>query len=166
MGSGGRGRGRGRGGRGGGGRGEFRSDADVAGGRVIEDAAAACGADVVPLVVLKRGKARLFREGNPLVFGGAVDCVIGSPPPRSGDRVVVTDGARNPVAWGVFNSDSMYRCVRVRLRARKAMSWPPCPPRPALLYPAIVPHSDATLTPALSTVRQCARAAERCGCCR
>jgi len=59
-------------------------------------------------VVLKGGKARLFREGNPLVYGGAVDRVEG-PRPGAGDLVAVLDGAKNPLGWGAYNPKSIFR---------------------------------------------------------
>jgi len=65
-------------------------------------------------VVVSKGKARLFKEGNPLVYGGAIQSVRGNPDP--GDLVVVTDVHDNAFAWGVFNPFSMYR---VRILARK-----------------------------------------------
>ena len=43
------------------------------------------------VLVLAIGKARLFYEGNPVVFGGAVDAVLGDP--AAGDVVSVTDHA-------------------------------------------------------------------------
>ncbi|KAK9838593.1 hypothetical protein WJX84_002574 [Apatococcus fuscideae] len=64
----------------------------------------------LPRVVLKAGKARLFSKGgHPLVYGGAVDRVVGRPTPKAGDAVVVADGADAPIAWGLFNPDSMFR---------------------------------------------------------
>ncbi|PNH09374.1 hypothetical protein TSOC_004016 [Tetrabaena socialis] len=62
-----------------------------------------------PIVVLKKDKARLFSYGNPMVYGGAVDCVIGRPPPGIGDVVVLADHSRRPLGWGVFNPHSMFR---------------------------------------------------------
>ena len=63
--------------------------------------------------MLKRGRARLLRQsGSPIVYGDSVDCVVGSPPPKPGDCVVVADGTRTPLAWGTFNPTSMYR-VRI-----------------------------------------------------
>ena len=41
------------------------------------------------VVVLQAGKARLFYDGNPVVFGGAVQNVLGKPKPAAG--VFVTD---------------------------------------------------------------------------
>jgi 23S rRNA G2069 N7-methylase RlmK/C1962 C5-methylase RlmI len=58
-------------------------------------------------VTIKRGKARLFRDGNPLVYGGAVERTTGSI--NRGDAVEVVDGAGNPIGWGFYNPDSMYR---------------------------------------------------------
>ena len=74
-------------------------------------------------MVLKRGKARLFRDGHPMVYGGAVDRVVGRPPPKRGDAVVLCDGAETAIGWGVFNPDSMFRvrCVR-RARTLRAAS--------------------------------------------
>lgn len=47
-----------------------------------------------------------------MVYSGAVDRIIGRPPPRTGDVVLVTDGAEKPIAWGLYNSVSMF-CVRL-----------------------------------------------------
>jgi len=58
-------------------------------------------------VTIKRGKARLFRDGNPLVYGGAVAETSGGL--RRGDAVNVVDGADNKIGWGFYNPDSMYR---------------------------------------------------------
>ena len=58
-------------------------------------------------VTIKRGKARLFRDGNPLVYGGAVERTTGDV--RRGDAVEVVDGAGNNIGWGFYNPDSMYR---------------------------------------------------------
>jgi len=64
-------------------------------------------------VVLKGGKAKLFTEHqNPIVYGGAVDRVVGRPAPKTGDPVLVCAGNEAPIAWGMYNPDSMYR-VRI-----------------------------------------------------
>ena len=34
-------------------------------------------------VILEKGKARLFQDGNPLIYGGAVKQVVGEPEPGS-----------------------------------------------------------------------------------
>ena len=48
-------------------------------------------------VTIKRGKARLFRDGNPLVYGGAVERTTGSI--NRGDAVeVVMHGPCAPLA--------------------------------------------------------------------
>ena len=58
-------------------------------------------------VVLQRGKARLFRDGELLVYGGAVERVEGKP--TAGELVDVTDGAGTLLAYGAYNPDSMFR---------------------------------------------------------
>ena len=84
--------------------------------RLVSADAAQILAAGMPIVVLQRGKARLFREDrNPLVFGGAVDRIIPAHPDKSpvnADAVAVCDGALNCIGLGFFNSDSMYR-VRI-----------------------------------------------------
>ncbi|MCO5573832.1 hypothetical protein L7F22_027607 [Adiantum nelumboides] len=62
----------------------------------------------VPKVVLKKGKTQFFKTGNPMVYSNAVDRIIARPPPETGDLVLVTDGAIHPIAWGVYNSASMF----------------------------------------------------------
>lgn len=62
-----------------------------------------------PVAVTKGGKARLFAQGHPLVFNGALDRIVGRPQPRSGDPIVLADGAERVLGWGVYNSVSMYR---------------------------------------------------------
>ena len=64
----------------------------------------------VPRVVLLKGKARLFWDGQPLVYGGAVADV--SPPlpaTTTGAPVLVADHTGRPLGWGVYNAHSMYR---------------------------------------------------------
>ncbi|MCL7025826.1 hypothetical protein MKW94_003243 [Papaver nudicaule] len=63
-------------------------------------------------VVLKKGKTQLFRDGSPMVYSGAVDRIIGRPPPKTGDVVLVADGTEKPIGWGLYNSVSMF-CVRL-----------------------------------------------------
>ena len=76
-------------------------------------ATADAAASVLPRVVLKGGKTRLFTENqSPTVYGGAIDRVLGRPTPRAGDPVLVCNGKEEPFAWGVFNPTSMYR-VRI-----------------------------------------------------
>ena len=60
-------------------------------------------------MVLKKGKASLFKGGSPMVYSGAVDRVVGRPPPSAGDLVVVTDGVDRPIGWGMYNPTSMFR---------------------------------------------------------
>jgi len=65
----------------------------------------------MPQVVLKGGKAKLFSGDykSPIVYGGAIDCVIGKPAPQSGDLVVVQNGKRETIGFGFYNPCSMYR---------------------------------------------------------
>lgn len=70
------------------------------------------GSIEVAKVVLKKGKTQLFKDGSPMVYSGAVDRIIGRPPPKTGDIVVVADGTEKPIGWGLYNSVSMF-CVRL-----------------------------------------------------
>lgn len=79
----------------------------------------------VARVVLKKGKTQLFRSGNPMVYSGAVDRVVGRPPPMAGDLVLVTDGAEQPIAWGVYNPLSMF-AVRIMQTEDEARREPEC----------------------------------------
>ncbi|EWM24066.1 ribosomal rna large subunit methyltransferase i [Nannochloropsis gaditana] len=69
-----------------------------------------------PHVVLRAGKARLFLEGNPLVYGEAVHEVVGHV--ADGDFVEVVDHRGNLIGKGCYNSQSMYR-VRLLWHARE-----------------------------------------------
>lgn len=60
-------------------------------------------------MVLKRGKARLFKEGSPIVYNGAVDRVVGRPAPGAGEPVLLADGADAVIGWGIHNPHSMFR---------------------------------------------------------
>ncbi|KAM7269403.1 hypothetical protein ACFE04_024900 [Oxalis oulophora] len=63
-------------------------------------------------VVLKKGKTQVFKDGSPMVYSGAVDRIVGRPPPKTGDVVLVADGTEKPIGWGLYNSVSMF-CVRL-----------------------------------------------------
>lgn len=73
-------------------------------------------------VVLKKGKTQLFREGSPMVYSGAVDRIIGRPPPKTGDVVLVADGTEKPIGWGLYNSVSMF-CVRLMQLEEEASGY-------------------------------------------
>jgi len=78
----------------------------------------------VPVVVLKRGKARLFRDGSPVVYRGAIDSIRGKGmQPALGDPVFVCDGSLSPVGWGVYSPTSLY-AVRI-LQTTKMASRDP-----------------------------------------
>ena len=55
-----------------------------------------------------QGKARLFRAGSPLVYGGAVERIAGGTP-HTADCVVVHDHNLEHIGWGFFCPASMYR---------------------------------------------------------
>jgi 23S rRNA G2069 N7-methylase RlmK/C1962 C5-methylase RlmI len=68
----------------------------------------------LPKVILKGGKNKLF-QGNRrsvVVYPGAIDCVIGRPPPSPGSLVLLCDGKRTPLGIGVYNPDSLFQ-VRI-----------------------------------------------------
>ena len=69
--------------------------------------------DLTATVILEKGKAKLFQDGNPLIYGGAVKEIIGDPNP--GDECVVVDHMNNPLGRGFYNPLSQYR---VRIIAR------------------------------------------------
>ncbi|KMS99116.1 hypothetical protein BVRB_2g047590 [Beta vulgaris subsp. vulgaris] len=79
----------------------------------------------VAKVVLKKGKTQLFRYGSPMVYSGAVDRIIGRPPPKTGDIVLVADGAEKSIGWGLYNSVSMF-CVRLMQLEEEALRDPTC----------------------------------------
>lgn len=64
-------------------------------------------------MILEKGKARLFLEGNPIVYGGAIASVVGDP--EVGEEVIVKDNHGNVFARGFFNPHSQYR-VRIMSR--------------------------------------------------
>ncbi|KAL2483812.1 S-adenosyl-L-methionine-dependent methyltransferase superfamily protein [Forsythia ovata] len=76
-------------------------------------------------VVLKKGKTQLFRDGSPMVYSGAVDRIVGRPPPKTGDIVLVADGTEKPIGWGLYNSVSMF-CVRLMQLADEVARDPSC----------------------------------------
>ena len=74
--------------------------------------------------MLLKGKARLFWDGQPLVYGGAVANV--SPPlgeSTTGAPVLVADHTGRSLGWGVYNAHSMYR-VRLLGTAQAAAQAP------------------------------------------
>lgn len=75
--------------------------------------------DSIKAVVIKRGKARLFRDGNPLVYSGAVASVDAGA--RAGDLVRIVDGVGTMLGWGAYNPQSMFR-VRVLELGADAMA--------------------------------------------
>lgn len=82
------------------------------------------------VVVLKRGKANLFREQrNPMVFSGSIERHI---PPRGRsltdcDPVAVCNGTYACLGFGFFNSHSMFRVRILRHVEPEAEEAPPLP---------------------------------------
>ena len=66
-------------------------------------------AGIVPTCTLGKGKANIFLDGNPIVYGGAVETVSnnGTSATVTGDPVLVVDHVGAVVGWGVYNADSM-----------------------------------------------------------
>ncbi|CAM9547700.1 unnamed protein product, partial [Ectocarpus sp. 6 AP-2014] len=95
-----------------------RALSSVAGAVAEPGTTVACSRKLSKAVVVARGKARLFWDGNPLVYGGAVSRVEGDP--AAGDVVDVIDSSGKFIAWGVYNPDSMYR-VRILAREGEAV---------------------------------------------
>ncbi|KAK8464327.1 hypothetical protein PHAVU_011G179100 [Phaseolus vulgaris] len=60
-----------------------------------------------------------------MVYSGAVDRIIGRPPPKTGDVVLVADGTEKPIGWGLYNSVSMF-CVRLMQLQDEATSDSNC----------------------------------------
>ncbi|GAB4854718.1 hypothetical protein Ancab_023303 [Ancistrocladus abbreviatus] len=87
-------------------------------------ASSTCPRGVVK-VVLKKGKTQLFKHGTPMVYSGAVDRIIGKPPPKTGDMVLVADGTERPIGWGIYNSASMF-CIRLMQLEEEALKDPIC----------------------------------------
>ncbi|KAF3448802.1 hypothetical protein FNV43_RR09515 [Rhamnella rubrinervis] len=83
------------------------------------------GSGRIARVVLKKGKTQLFKDGSPMVYSGAVDRIIGRPPPTTGDIVLVADGAEKPIGWGMYNSTSMF-CVRLMQLEEETTRDPSC----------------------------------------
>lgn len=75
-------------------------------------------------VVLERGKAKLFQDGNPLIYGGACRGVVGDEELSAGQEVLVVESSGTCIGRGVYNPHSQYR-VRLLARAdEKSFSMP------------------------------------------
>jgi hypothetical protein len=61
------------------------------------------------VVVIEKGKLRLFQDGNPLIYSGAIKEVYGRP--TIGDEVEVEDHNGNIFARGFFNQISQYKVL-------------------------------------------------------
>jgi 23S rRNA G2069 N7-methylase RlmK/C1962 C5-methylase RlmI len=70
-------------------------------------------------VVLERGKAKLFQDGNPLIYGGACKGTVGDDL-TAGQEVLVVESSGTCIGRGVYNPHSQYR-VRLLARADEQM---------------------------------------------
>lgn len=68
-------------------------------------------------VVLDKGKSRLFKDGNPIIYGGAINSIMGNTP-KVGEDVLVQDHQGNAIGRGFFNPHSQYR-VRMIVQQRE-----------------------------------------------
>ncbi|GBG00537.1 hypothetical protein Rsub_13240, partial [Raphidocelis subcapitata] len=85
-----------------------RAPGRLAGGTAIGRAVEA-RAGGFAVAVLREGKTRLFEAGSPMVYGGAIEKVLGQPPPGPADPIVVVTPGMVPLGWGVYNPSSMFR---------------------------------------------------------
>lgn len=78
--------------------------------------------DKVSAVLVSKGKERIFEQGDPLVFNGAISRTIGKP--ALGDEVLVKDFEGNLLGRGLYNPYSMYRVRVIALKADKLIDAP------------------------------------------
>ena len=79
----------------------------------------------VARVLVAKGKANLFLDGNPIVYGGAIESIQGEP--ATGDPVVVCDWKNAAIAWGIYNTDSMFRVRIMQLDREVRSTFTPTP---------------------------------------
>lgn len=80
----------------------------------------------VATVKLRKGKAKPFWYGNPIVYSGAIAEVCGKGNIQTGDLVEVRDHDNILVGWGFFNPVSSYR-VRIIALATQHETAPDIP---------------------------------------
>lgn len=100
------------------------SPSSTASSTILQDIASNSHKDFTK-VVLKKGKTQIFKDGSPMVYSGAVDRIVGRPPPKTGDIVLVADGTERPIGWGLYNSTSMF-CVRLMQQEEEVARDPKC----------------------------------------
>eukprot|EP00189_Rhodosorus_marinus_P002801 CAMPEP_0113961198 /NCGR_PEP_ID=MMETSP0011_2-20120614/5165_1 /TAXON_ID=101924 /ORGANISM="Rhodosorus marinus" /LENGTH=478 /DNA_ID=CAMNT_0000972791 /DNA_START=99 /DNA_END=1535 /DNA_ORIENTATION=+ /assembly_acc=CAM_ASM_000156 len=64
----------------------------------------------MPVVKLKKGKSKIFYDGNAIVLEGAIDCILGSES-KIGPAAVLplVDHNFSVIGWGVYNRSSKFR---------------------------------------------------------
>ena len=74
------------------------------------------------VVRLSGGKAKLFKNGHPLIFSGAVRNVEWTEHKGGAGAVVdVVDGAGGLIGWGVWNPHSSYRVRMLAVEQERAL---------------------------------------------
>lgn len=74
-----------------------------------------------PFAILNRGKARLFKEGNPIVYNGAIDQIRGNP--KAGQYILVTDHHGNAIGRGFYNPHSLYRVRLITFANERPLAY-------------------------------------------
>lgn len=77
-----------------------------------------------PVAYIKIGKARLFQEGNPIIFDGVLQNISADPKPMAGDEIIVADQHGNVIGKGAFNPDSLYRVRVLALKSETCFAFP------------------------------------------
>ena len=78
----------------------------------------------LPVAHVLPGKARLFQEGNPILFGGVIKKLSDNPPPVAGHEILVADHRGNVIGKGVYNPYSLYRVRMLALQSEAGFLLP------------------------------------------
>lgn len=78
----------------------------------------------LPVAHVLPGKARLFQEGNPILFGGVVKTLSENPSPMAGHEILVADHHGNAIGKGVYNPYSLYRVRMLALQTEAGFAIP------------------------------------------
>lgn len=78
----------------------------------------------LPTAHIKPGKARLFQEGNPIVYNGVISHLSEGSIPSAGDEILVSDHLGNVIGKGVYNPHSLYRVRMLALKSEACFALP------------------------------------------
>ena len=78
--------------------------------------------NAIPSVTVLDSKAKLFKDGNPLIYDGAITSSFGGPKP--GEEVLVKDGKGDVFGRGFFNPYSQYRVRLITTKEDKLFDSP------------------------------------------